>query len=457
MNRNDRKTAGKVRYKQGRSVHSGEKQPSYFASGGGSPAPKNGLPKKYIAAIATLVLAVVATAVYVVTQQPFGKPTGSEVSMIDTIGSGSIDPEADKKYKPNGLGLDPELYKDTILHETDDAGEQYVKESLLVGDSNTLGFYYGNQLTLQNLIGIQGAAIESVAYQPQVYFSGWGNPVSIPAAIKAMQPRRVYINFGTNNLLTVSPDQFVKTYVGALQTIEKQYPYTDIIVTAIVPIGKVRENRAITMQQVDALNKALAEMCKKEGYKFLNISEALKGADGFCKPAYIREDGIHLSQQGREVWLKYLRTHALDTKDRRVNYNPKNIPWQRLPPPPPPSSSSTDDTASKAASDAAASLAASKAASLAASKAASDAAAGNVAAASKAASDAAAAAVAQAASKAASDAAAIAASKAASDAAVAASKAVSDAAAASKPATSSKATSVVSTKPTSLLSQPAGA
>jgi Lysophospholipase L1 and related esterases len=263
--------------------------------------------------------------------------------------SGSVNSAADQEYDPNGLGLDPELFKDTILQETEDAGEEYLLDTLFIGDSNTAGIYVCKLLTLQNVIGIPSMGIQSATYTPCVYFYGYSEPVTIPAAVAMLKPRRVIINFGANNADgSVSPEAFVAQYLRLINAIEEAYPYCDIIVQSIPPLGRQRDYPNLTMQTIDGFNVALAEMCREEGYKFLNCSEILKGTNGFIKPEYISADGLHLNADGYAAILEYARTHTHITRDRRPNTS--NIPQRRPAPYIPPSSSEEEISSSSSGS-----------------------------------------------------------------------------------------------------------
>ena len=65
-------------------------------------------------------------------------------------------------------------------------------------------------------------------------------------------------------------------------------------------------------------------MCEQLGVKFLNSAEALKDANGYGNVDYYQSGDIHLKPAGLKVLLKYLRTHAYETEDRRPDTN--NIP-----------------------------------------------------------------------------------------------------------------------------------
>ena len=240
-----------------------------------------------------------------------------------------IDPEADNKYDKDASKIDADKYASTILQETEDAGQEYISETLFVGDSNTVRslMYDVTGNTWENVVGAVGIGIQHVASSPYacVTFTQPADPVDIVTAIKWIQPKRVVFTFGTNNA-SWTVESFIEEYKKAVETAYNAYPYFDVIINAIPPVDKIRDYPNVTMQQIDAFNAALAQMCEEEGYKFLNSAEALKDeTTGFAKKDYTIGDGIHLSKNGFTALFEYIRTHAYETEDRRpeLTYCPK--------------------------------------------------------------------------------------------------------------------------------------
>ncbi|MEA5050443.1 MAG: GDSL-type esterase/lipase family protein [Oscillospiraceae bacterium] len=215
------------------------------------------------------------------------------------------------------LHIDPDEYADVLLAKTKDAGDGYIAETLFIGDSNTARLSMYGYLTLDNVIGIESLGIEDVTTSKCVYFSGYDNPVTIPEAVKMMKPRRIILNFGTNNIMWNDTNRFIEEYGKSLAAVRAAYPYSDIIISAIPPLGSNRSNQKLTMEIVDAYNLALLDFAKEKGLTFLNISETLKGDNGWMRTDYVIEDGIHLSKTALEALLRYVRTHSHVVDDAR--------------------------------------------------------------------------------------------------------------------------------------------
>ena len=97
------------------------------------------------------------------------------------------------------------------LQETEDAGEEYVNETLFIGDSNFLRMVGQGVLTHRNVIGKPGKGISSVRGDRDVYLAEYAEPVTAISSLKVLCPRRILLNFGTNDLLG-RVDYFISTY-----------------------------------------------------------------------------------------------------------------------------------------------------------------------------------------------------------------------------------------------------
>ena len=217
--------------------------------------------------------------------------------------------------------IDQGKFSATVLPKTEDAGQEYIDTTLFLGDSNTARMYrMFDYCSYDNAIGSVGMSARSLQKYACVKFSGYGSYVTMPQAVALMQPRRVIVTFGTNDLdPNYSAASFVESYRAGLQAIADAYPAADIIVNAIPPLGRSHSNASLTQSQVDEYNKAIVEMCDANGWKFLNSAEVLKdAATGYAKEGYVESsDGIHLTRAAMDALFTYIRTHSYVTEDTR--------------------------------------------------------------------------------------------------------------------------------------------
>ena len=233
-----------------------------------------------------------------------------------------------------------------LLPETADAGESYQKETLFLGDSNTVRLYANGLISLQQFCAKEGIGTHAALNEGIVTFKKDSNTYTIAQAVAKMKPRRVVIMLGTNDT-GMSVDEFIKNYTALVQAIQESYPYTDIIVNTVPPVPANHANYPhMDQTKIDDFNMALLSMCEQMGLKFLNSAEALKDANGYGREDYYQTGDIHLKPVGLKAMLSYLRTHAYQTDDRRPDT--ANIPT-RAEYTPNPSSAVTAPSSSEAA------------------------------------------------------------------------------------------------------------
>lgn len=245
-------------------------------------------------------------------------------SSEDAASDSAVEPESiitESGYNKEKNTIDTTAYSATILPESSDAGQTYVDETLFLGDSNTARMYrMFDFCTYDNAIGSVGMSAKSLATYACVELNNSGSYVTMAKAVAGMQPKRVIITFGTNDLSpSYKAADFVKNYQTGIESIVEAYPSADIIINAIPPLGQQHSNQSLTQTQVDEYNKALVEMCKEKGWKFLNSAEVLKdSATGYAKSGYVESsDGIHLTRAAMEALFDYIRTHSCITEDDR--------------------------------------------------------------------------------------------------------------------------------------------
>ena len=215
-----------------------------------------------------------------------------------------------------------------LLTETADAGTDYLNDTLFLGDSNTVRLYNNGLISLQQFCAKEGIGTQVALNEGIVTFKKDSNHYTIPQAVAMMKPRRVVMTFGTNDT-GMEVSDFIAHYTALIQAIQQSYPYTDIIVNTVPPVPADHSNYPhMDQAKIDDFNMALLDMCEQLGVRFLNSAEALKGSDGYGIADYYTSGDIHLKSAGLKAVLNYIRTHALQTEDRRPDTN--NIPTRTM-------------------------------------------------------------------------------------------------------------------------------
>lgn len=215
-----------------------------------------------------------------------------------------------------------------LLTETADAGTDYLNDTLFLGDSNTVRLYNNGLISLQQFCAKEGIGTQVALNEGIVTFKKDSNHYTIPQAVAMMKPRRVVMTFGTNDT-GMEVSDFIAHYTALIQAIQQSYPYTDIIVNTVPPVPADHSNYPhMDQAKIDDFNMALLDLCEQLSVRFLNSAEALKGSDGYGVADYYTSGDIHLKSAGLKAVLNYIRTHALQTEDRRPDTN--NIPTRTM-------------------------------------------------------------------------------------------------------------------------------
>lgn len=226
----------------------------------------------------------------------------------------------DASYNKDENTIDTAQYASTILEESEDAGQDYIDETLFLGDSNTVRMRQFGYCEESNSLASVGMSARSLATYECVLFEGRSSYVTMPEAVAIMQPQRVILTFGTNDLSpSYSTEKFIENYEEGILAIVEAYPSVDIIVNSIPPLGQQHSNQSLTQTQVDEYNAGLVAMCEENGWKFLNSAETLKDPDtGYAKSGYVEaSDGIHLTSAAMDALFSYIRTHSYIMEDDR--------------------------------------------------------------------------------------------------------------------------------------------
>lgn len=227
---------------------------------------------------------------------------------------------------------------EAVLLETEDAGQEYVDNTLFLGDSNTVRFLITEQtLSEEKITSWQDyATVET----PDRTYTSENNTIAVVGmsisgidtleceetslgtltmvdAVSYIQPARIIITMGTNDLDggVTSGSVFAQEYEAQLKKLAAASGNTDIIVNAIPPVAKDTVYSATcSNEQITEYNAAIQDICKNNGWFYLNSTEALTDAEGNAKEGYTAADGIHLTNDGMDALFAYIRCHACNSQ-----------------------------------------------------------------------------------------------------------------------------------------------
>ncbi|BDI16525.1 hypothetical protein ANSO36C_23270 [Nostoc cf. commune SO-36] len=122
-------------------------------------------------------------------------------------------------------------------------------------------------------------------------------------AFSATRPNVIYIMAGINDLRKGASDETIlRNYRRIVRRLRQTHPQAQIIVQSILPTRLPR----LSNSRIRHINIQLTVIAKEEGANYLNIYSWFTDMEGNLRPE-LTTDGLHLSQEGYDVWRSALQ------------------------------------------------------------------------------------------------------------------------------------------------------
>ncbi len=209
-----------------------------------------------------------------------------------------------------------ELFPDTVLTETEDAGQSYINDMVFIGDSTTHGMAFygvleGGKETTQVWTPKSGTLAMWNLLTEKIVYPDDDSEMLIGDAIAVKQPKIVVLTLGVNGVSSLEKEDFKGYYSDLIKEIKNNSLETKIILQSIYPVCDYYEMKSISMEKINRANTWIAELASEEDVYYLNTISALVNEKGHLTDSYCNGDGIHISKEGFGVILDYIRTHKI--------------------------------------------------------------------------------------------------------------------------------------------------
>lgn len=171
--------------------------------------------------------------------------------------------------------------------------------------------------SLMEMFPVEAFAKEEGPGFPTVYnrgVGGWRTEDMLPlldVLVTDLQPRRLFINIGTNDLSdpSVTIDALMARYDRILTRIEDCVPGVDIVLMAYYPVnldaaaeGMKATLRIRTNERLRAANEAVKALAARHHQRYADFNAPLTDAQGNLLAEYTIE-GMHIREEGyRAIW-----------------------------------------------------------------------------------------------------------------------------------------------------------
>lgn len=199
------------------------------------------------------------------------------------------------------------FYDNVKLKETP-INNDYYNKIVFVGDSNVKNMYLNKFIPGNQTWYLPCITAESY-FTEKLYVPGHGQMLLLDA-VKEFQPEYMVLSLGTFSTNWISTDTFMSKSNELIESIKKLSPNTKLILSSIYPIRSGYNINDFYQTVINTYNFYILQMADKHKIKFLDVEVALKGSNGYAKDNYFLDDKFHFTDEGRKVFINYVKTHA---------------------------------------------------------------------------------------------------------------------------------------------------
>ncbi len=221
-------------------------------------------------------------------------------------GESAVSSEPEESALPPG----PQNYE-YALAESTRVDSAYFDDAAFVGDSITDGIKLYQTVPNATVVSHTGINLDKILYK-QVIEVQDGKMITFLDALKAANPKKIYIMMGSNDIGFIAKEKFIDLYSQFVDAVKEQHPDSIIYIQAIFPVTATKSNTdpRYSNSKIDEYNVAIMQMAKAKGVYFVYTAEALKNENGALPEEASPKDGMHFTPTYYNMWYEYLRVHT---------------------------------------------------------------------------------------------------------------------------------------------------
>lgn len=123
--------------------------------------------------------------------------------------------------------------------------------------------------------------------------------------VKILEPSKVYMMVGINDLTSYSPTRFEELYSALIQRILLLLPKVELVIQNILPVNDKVFHISCNNEQITECNKIINRLVIRYNLQFIDLFSVY--AKNGKLPHELSIDGIHLSANGYNHWYRLLQ------------------------------------------------------------------------------------------------------------------------------------------------------
>ena len=206
------------------------------------------------------------------------------------------------------------------IPETPQVDDSYFDDAMFVGDSITTGIELYGVMPNATVVASTGINPNTIMTTPDIELAD-GSSVTILQAMSAYHPKKIYIMLGSNGVEFIGKETMMELYGEFIDAVKAQHPDSIIYLQSILPVTQAKEAASpeLSNDKIDEYNAAIMELAgEKEAY-YLNVAESFKDETGALPDEASPNDGMHFGVSHYEIWMDYLKCHAVEISSQNSN------------------------------------------------------------------------------------------------------------------------------------------
>ncbi len=197
--------------------------------------------------------------------------------------------------------------------------QAYFARSVFIGDSIMVGYHNhlaynktSNLAASQFLAKVSYSATHANNVVDKLHPPFMGVSQPLWTSLSMMDVDRVFIMFGTNDLVSFSPEVTVERISTLVDKIKESCPKLEINIISMTPVFAGTSKGYLSNLFIAQYNELMTARCLERGWGFVNLYPGLIGPTGDLIPEYSSDHYVHLTNRAySEVWDVVLSNHAI--------------------------------------------------------------------------------------------------------------------------------------------------
>lgn len=125
-----------------------------------------------------------------------------------------------------------------------------------------------------------------------------------------LQPEKVFIMTGINDLRGRTPPEIAETHAKIVQRIEQETPAALVFVQSVLPVNNDIQNTGRTNEDIVVLNTHLASVCEQQACTYIDLHSQFVDTENRLHERFTH-DGVHMSGDGYRLWAQLIEPYVM--------------------------------------------------------------------------------------------------------------------------------------------------